>query len=125
MVGAVIREGNTVLATQRGEGKAMAGFWEFPGGKIEPGESPQDALIREISEELRCTIQVGDQITTTAYDYDFGTVVLTTFWCTVVEGSPILTEHSTALWLQRDDLYTVEWAPADIPSVDLIAEHLA
>lgn len=98
-------------------------MWEFPGGKIEPGETPRDALIREIDEELRCKVVVGDEVTTTTHDYDFGRVTLTTFWCELVGGEPSLTEHAAVRWLSPEDLHLLEWAPADIPAVAMIAKR--
>ncbi len=95
----------------------MGGLWEFPGGKIEPGESKQVALKREISEELECTIEVGAEIVTTVHEYEDGSVTLTTLYCHIVEGTPRLTEHSSMKWLRPDELETLEWAPADIPAI--------
>lgn len=95
-------------------------MWEFPGGKVEPGESPRDALVREIEEELCCEVVVGQEVTTTTYLYDFGTVTLTTFWCELVSGTPILTEHSAVRWLLPAELDGIEWAPADLPAVEII-----
>lgn len=95
-------------------------MWEFPGGKIEPNESPREALEREIQEELLCTVNVGAEVTSTSYEYDFGIVTLTTFYCALVQGTPQLTEHEDAKWLKRHELSSLEWAPADIPAVELI-----
>ena len=120
VVGAVITRGDEVLCAQRGPGGSLAGLWEFPGGKIEPGETAREALIREIDEELRCTVVVGDEVTTTTFPYDFATITLTTFWCELVEGEPVLTEHAEVAWLPRSELHTLDWAPADIPAVELI-----
>jgi 8-oxo-dGTP diphosphatase len=125
VVGAVIIRDGLVLCAQRGEGGSLAGLWEFPGGKIEPGESPADALEREIAEELDCTIEVGDLITTTAHEYEFGTVNLTTFYCRLVSGSPTTSEHAAINWLRPADLTTIEWAPADVPAVHLIQADFA
>lgn len=124
VVGAVIVQEGLVLCAQRGEGGSPAGLWEFPGGKIEPGESPADALEREIAEELHCTIEVGDLVTTTAHEYEFGTVNLTTFYCRLVSGTPMTTEHAAIQWLRPADLTTLEWAPADVPAVQLIQADL-
>lgn len=129
VVGAVITESRDncphIFATRRGPGKPMAGYWEFPGGKIESGETVRGALVREIQEELGCTISVGDEVTITEYTYDFGTIRLTTHWSTLADGRPTLTEHSEARWLSAEDLESVEWAPADIPAVKLIIEQLS
>jgi 8-oxo-dGTP diphosphatase len=124
VVGAVIIEDGLVLCAQRGEGGSLAGLWEFPGGKIESGESPAAALKREIAEELACTIQVGDLITTTSHVYEFGTVNLTTFYCRLMLGTPTTSEHAAIRWLRPADLTTIEWAPADIPAIHLIQEDL-
>lgn len=125
VVGAVIIEDGLVLCAQRGEGGSLAGLWEFPGGKIESGESPAAALKREIAEELACTIQVGDLITTTSHVYGFGTVNLTTFYCRLMSGTPTTSEHAAIRWLRPADLTTIEWAPADIPAIHLIQQDLA
>lgn len=123
VVGAVIVRDGLVLCAQRGSG-ALAGLWEFPGGKIEAAETPRQALEREITEELECQVVVGDEVTTTAYDYDFGVVNLTTFFCELVDGEPRLTEHAAVLWLAPEDMPSLEWAPADIPAVDKIRSVL-
>jgi len=125
VVGAVIVRGGLVLCAQRGPSGGLAGLWEFPGGKIEPGETPREALAREIVEELECTVEVGAEITTTSHEYDFGVVNLTTFYCTLVQGSPVLTEHASVIWLGPDQLDTIEWAPADIPAVTLVRNRPA
>ena len=120
VVGAVIRRDGRVLCAQRGAAGSLPGLWEFPGGKIEPGETPKQALEREIIEELECRVEVGDLITTTAHEYDFGVVNLTTFYCELIEGTPQLTEHAAVVWLLPSELGTLEWAPADVPAVALI-----
>jgi 8-oxo-dGTP diphosphatase len=125
VVGAVIMRGGMILCAQRGPEGSLGGMWEFPGGKIEPCETARAALIREIDEELRCEISVGDQVTTTTHDYDFGTVTLTTFWCTLVAGEPVLTEHAAVQWRKPSDLADLAWAPADVPAVEIIAADRA
>ena len=120
VVGAVIRRDGTILCAQRGLSGSLPGMWEFPGGKIEPGETPKEALEREIVEELECRVHVGDLITTTTHEYDFGVVSLTSFFCELLEGSPVLTEHAAVVWLEPSELQSLEWAPADIPAVALI-----
>lgn len=122
VTGAVIVRDGRILAAQRGEGKNMAGYWEFPGGKIEAGETPQEALARELQEELRCDAVVGDFITTTEYEYDFGIVVLSTYYCSLESGEPSLTEHQEIKWLLPSELGQLTWAPADIPAVEIIAK---
>lgn len=120
VVGAVIVRDGLVLCAQRGGSGSLAGLWEFPGGKIEPGESPREALEREIAEELLCTVEVGREVTTTSHEYDFGTVNLTTFYCALFNGIPVLTEHTQVVWLEPERLDTLEWAPADIPAVQIV-----
>ena len=124
VVGAVIIKDGLVLCAQRGAMGVLPGLWEFPGGKIEPGETPRVALQREIAEELRCTVEVGEEATTTTYEYEFGVVTLTTFYCRLVAGSPQLTEHATIKWLAPAELEMIDWAPADIPAVEQIKANL-
>ena len=92
-------------------------MWEFPGGKLEPGEEPPEALIREIEEELSCRIKVGTEIVRTCHEYDFATIVLTTYYCEIITGAPEASEHSELRWMAPADLHTLDWAPADIPAV--------
>jgi 8-oxo-dGTP diphosphatase len=120
VVGAVIVRDELILCAQRGSSGALGGLWEFPGGKIEAGETPRQALEREIREELACRVHVGEELTTTTHEYDFGVVTLTTFYCTLVEGEPRLSEHQAVLWLPPGELGSIEWAPADVPAVQLI-----
>jgi 8-oxo-dGTP diphosphatase len=117
VVGAVIKADGRILCAQRGSDGNLPGLWEFPGGKIDPGETPQAALKREITEELECTIEVGSEVVTTTHEYDFGTVILTTFYCGLIEGVPKLTEHASVKWLLPAQLGTLTWAPADIPAI--------
>ena len=120
VVGAVIKSNNKILCAQRGPGKALAYLWEFPGGKVEPGETDKEALEREIREELLCKIDVKNKVTTTLHEYDFGFVNLTTFECDLLEGEPVLTEHVAVKWLAVEELSTLEWAPADIPAIEIL-----
>ena len=120
VVGAAIVRNGKVLCAQRGEGKSLAGFWEFPGGKIEPHETAREALHREIEEELLCEVEVADEVCTSSYDYDFGTVVLTSFVCHLLNGTPRLTEHHESRWLSPDEMLTLDWARADREAVQLI-----
>ena len=124
VVAAVIRKGNRIFATQRGYGEFKDG-WEFPGGKIEPGETPQEALVREIREELETEIRVGDLIDTIEYDYPAFHLSMDCFWCEIVEGSLELKEHEAAKWLDRESLYTVDWLPADVGLVEKIREGMS
>ncbi|WP_067196409.1 NUDIX domain-containing protein [Microbacterium sp. XT11] len=121
VVGAVISRDGLVLAAQRGATQRLAGLWEFPGGKVELGESPTHALRREVREELRCDIIVGDRIVTTRHSYPFGTVELTTFHATVEAGEPRATEHSQLRWLGASELVSLPWADADMPTVHFLA----
>ena len=112
VVAAVIRDGDRIYATQRGYGEYKDG-WEFPGGKIEPGETPEEALVREIREELAVTIEVGEKISTIEYDYPKFHLSMDCFWCRIVDGEIHLQEHEAAKWLTKEDLAAVDWLPAD------------
>lgn len=125
VVGAVILRDSHVLCAQRGLVGALPGLWEFPGGKIEPGETPRMALEREIVEELNCRVLVGEQVASTTFEYHFGVVTLTTFYCELVEGTPVLTEHQAVVWLEPSALHTLDWAPADLPAVEAIQREFA
>ena len=118
VVAAVIKAENEkgqpiIFATQRGYGD-LKGGWEFPGGKIEEGETPQEALKREIMEELDTEISVGDLIDTIEYDYPTFHLSMDCFWCEIVKGDLVLKEHEAAKWLRMDELDSVEWLPADV-----------
>ncbi|MEA4943839.1 MAG: (deoxy)nucleoside triphosphate pyrophosphohydrolase [Propionicimonas sp.] len=124
VVGAVIVDGGRVLCTKRGTGP-LAGRWEFPGGKVEPDESPEEALTREIFEELDCVVDVGSPVVTTTHQYDVAEVTLTTYYCTLRSGTPTLSEHTASTWLAPEDLHTLHWAPADLPAVEQVQRDLA
>jgi len=126
VVAAVIKAVNEcgepiIFATQRGYGEFKDG-WEFPGGKIEAGETPQEALKREIMEELDTEISVGELIDTVEYDYPEFHLSMDCFWCEIVSGDLVLKEHEAARWLTKKQLDDVEWLPADIISVEKIGE---
>lgn len=121
VVAAIIRDGDKILATQRGYGEFKDG-WEFPGGKIEEGETPKQALVREIKEELDTLIEVGELLGTVEYDYPNFHLTMHCFLCTVKSGNLVLNEHKAARWLTKDTLDTVEWLPADISLIDKIRE---
>ena len=123
VVAAIIRDGNKVFATQRGYGDYKDG-WEFPGGKIESGETPQQALIREIKEELDTDIAVGDYLTTIEYDYPAFHLSMQCFWCRIVDGTLVLKEHEAARWLDVDHIDSVDWLPADLTIIDLIKDKM-
>lgn len=124
VVAAVIFADGRIFATQRGYGDYKDG-WEFPGGKIELGETPQAALQREIREELDTEISVGDLIATIEYDYPTFHLSMDCFWCEILRGDLVLKEHEAAKWLDRTSLNTVDWLPADVTIVEKVAARLA
>lgn len=123
VVAAIIHEDGKIFATQRGYGE-FAGGWEFPGGKLEKGESPEHALIREIQEELNTTIEVGELIETVEYDYPTFHLKMYCYLCQRVSGQLDLLEHSAAKWLTKETLTSVDWLPADIAVVEKLKELL-
>lgn len=127
VVGAAIVRDGKVLCARRGPGKSLAGYWEFPGGKIEPHETARQALHREIEEELLCEVDVAGEVCTSEYAYDFGTVRLTTFVCHLLDGSevPHLTEHTEIRWLEPTAMPELDWAPVDREAVGIIARKRA
>jgi len=121
VVAAIIRDGDRIFATQRGYG-AYKDYWEFPGGKIETDESPEEALQREIKEELDTDIRVGEYLTTIEYDYPEFHLNMKCYWAEVLEGDLVLKEHEAAKWLAKDELEDVTWLPADKALIDLLKE---
>lgn len=125
VVAAVIKATNEngepiIFATQRGYGDFKGG-WEFPGGKIEEGETPQEALKREIMEELDTEIEIGELIDTVEYDYPTFHLSMDCFWCEIVKGDLVLKEHEAAKWLDEKSFYSVEWLPADVSLINRIS----
>jgi len=124
VVAAIIRDGNSVLATQRGYG-AYKDWWEFPGGKVESGETPEEALAREIREELKMKIIIGDYLDTVEYDYPEFHLSMRCYWATIEQGKPVLLEHEAARWLGCNELDEVNWLPADRLLLDQIRRGLS
>ena len=124
IIKAINEEGEPIIfATQRGYGDFKGG-WEFPGGKIEEGETPQEALVREIKEELETEIVVGELIDTIEYDYPTFHLSMDCFWAEIVSGELVLKEHEAAKWLTKDELDSVEWLPADIGLIDGMRKYM-
>jgi len=123
VVAAVIRDGDRIFATQRGYGK-YKDYWEFPGGKIEENETPEEALKREIREELDTEISVGELIETIEYDYPEFHLNMKCFWAKVVSGSLSLKEHEAAKWLTPSELYSVDWLPSDLSLIEIIKAEM-
>ena len=122
VVAAIIKKDNKILATQRGYGEFKGG-WEFPGGKMEVGETPRKALIREIKEELEIVIAVGELINIIEYDYPQFHLTMHCFICSIKGGELVLKEHEAAKWLTKDTLDSVEWLPADEVLIEKIKEY--
>ena len=123
VVAAIICQDNQIFATQRGYGDFKGG-WEFPGGKMEPGETPEDALVREIREELAVEISVGELLTTVEYDYPNFHLTMHCYLCQLTGGELRLLEHQAARWLGKGELYSVEWLPADVGVIPLLEKVL-
>ncbi len=123
VVAAIIKKDEKIFATQRGTGEFQGG-WEFPGGKIEPGETPQRALIREIMEELDVKIKVNELFEIVEYDYPNFHLTMHCFWCEVISGDLILKEHQDAKWLTKKELDSVEWLPADLGLIEKLKRML-
>lgn len=119
-----IRNKKQIFATARGYGE-FKGQWEFPGGKIEEGETPQQALVREIKEELETEIKVGELIDTIEYDYPTFHLSMDCFWCEVISGELKLLEAEDAKWITKENIYSVKWLPADKNLIDKVCQSLA
>ncbi|TPG75167.1 8-oxo-dGTP diphosphatase MutT [Brevibacillus laterosporus] len=119
VVGAVIiNDDHKILSALRSQQMSLPGMWEFPGGKIEKGEKPQESLIREIQEELGCQIEVGELISDSVHEYPTVKVRLMTYFAKVVSGEPKASEHEELRWIAVDELHSLEWAPADLPTIE-------
>ena len=121
---AIIFKENQILVTQRGPLMKHPFKWEFPGGKIEGSETPEEALMREIMEELETKIVVGKLIDTIEYDYPTFHLSMDCFWSEIISGDLVLNEHEDARWLKKDELSKVDWLPADITLVDKIRKSM-
>ena len=119
VVAAVIRDQDKIFATQRGYGEFKDG-WEFPGGKIESGETPKQALIRDIQEELDTEIEVGKLIDIVEYDYPTFHLKMHCFWARIKKGDLILKEHEASKWLTKETIHSVDWLPADLGLIETI-----
>lgn len=124
VVAAIIADNDRIFATQRGYGEFKDG-WEFPGGKIDAGETPEEALRREIREELATEIEVGELLTTVEYDYPTWHLTMHCFMCRVFKGDLVLLEHEAAKWLTREELHSVNWLPADEGIIELLSADLS
>ena len=123
VVASIIIDNGKVFATQRGYGEFKDG-WEFPGGKIEEGETAREAIVREIREELDTEIQVEELLDTVEYDYPKFHLSMDCFWCEIMQGGLELKEHEAARWLSKEELYSVDWLPADVGVIERVEEEL-
>ena len=123
VVAGIIKDSDKIFATQRGYGEFKDG-WEFPGGKMEPGETPQQALARELKEELAIDVNVGNFLCTVDYDYPTFHLTMHCFYCSVIGGDLTLLEHEAAKWLKTTELHSVNWLPADVEVVAALERNL-
>ncbi len=123
VVAAIIQKENKILATKRGYGEFI-NMWEFPGGKIEPGETKEEALIREIKEELNIEINVDEFVIDIEYQYPNFYLFMSCFMCSIKEGSIKLLEHNDGKWITKEELNTLNWLPADIDAVNYLKENM-
>lgn len=117
-------DGEKILVAHRNPTGQMGNRWEFPGGKVEEGETPQEALKREIEEELETEIEVGDYLTTIEHNYPKFHLSMKCYWARIIEGKPVLLEHEAARWLSREELDSVAWLPADVTIIELVKQAL-
>lgn len=120
VVAAAIEKDGKIFCAQRPEGKSLGGFWEFPGGKLEEGETEEQALLREIQEEFNAEIEIIEFINEASHEYDFGTVTMKTYLCKLLSDQLNLLEHQDSLWLSPNELSSLNWAPVDRPAVELL-----
>lgn len=123
VVAGIIKDSEKIFATQRGYGEFKDG-WEFPGGKMEPGETPQQALARELKEELAIDVNVGEFLCTVDYDYPTFHLTMHCFYCSVIGGELTLLEHEASKWLKMTELHSVNWLPADVDVVAALERNL-
>ena len=123
VVAGIIKDGDKIFATQRGYGEFKDG-WEFPGGKMEPSETPQEALARELKEELAVDVNVGEFLCTVDYDYPTFHLTMHCFYCSVIGGELTLLEHEASKWLKMTELHSVNWLPADVDVVAALERNL-
>ena len=123
VVAAILRKDNTIFATEKGYGE-FKGYWEFPGGKVEPGESLEEALRREIREELQVEINIEEKFTELDYDYPHFHLTMHCYFCSVLSGEITLVEATDARWLKKEELNTVNWLPADISLIEELKKQL-
>ncbi len=123
VVAGIITDSGKIFATQRGYGD-YKDFWEFPGGKMEPGETPQQALARELREELSVEVDVGEFVCTVEYDYPGFHLTMHCFYCSVTGGTLTLLEHEAAKWLDMEQIHSVDWLPADVVVVNALEKNI-
>lgn len=121
--GGIFFQDGKILAAQRADGRPLAGYWEFPGGKIEAGESGEEALYRELKEELQIEAEIGKFFARATCNYSFGTVVLDTYFCTWRSGDWKLQVHKEIRWLSISELSTLQWAPTDVPIIEKLTQE--